>query len=469
MSREAKLGLPILTAMVVGNMVGSGIFMLPRLIAEVASPAGALLAWLFTGGGVLALAYIFGSLAVRKPELSGGPQQYARALFGRKEAAAKMSAYAVSWGYWVANWSGNVAIITTFASYLSTFFPVMTNRAVLFQIGSFPVRAGNLLTFAICSVLLWGVHSLILRGIEEAGRINLLATGAKVLGFLLFITVSLFAFDRSNILPFEQPVTLPSGETIGLWGQLNAGVFATLWAFVGMESAVVFSSRARRPDDIRKATVIGLFTALIIYIGITILVMAAMPRSLLTNSEKPLVDTLSFIVGPSGSYMMAGLGLVSLFGSAIGWVLLSAEIAFQAAKQGLFPRLFLRENKRGAPVAALIVTNSLAQAFLLSTLSQSLTKAFSFITFVATLSSLLPYALAAVYHLKLVRSGETYLSASGKQERIRDGTAAVIATVYAFWVIRTGTANLQTFLFGAGLLVLGLLLYPVMTRGTDKR
>ena len=280
-----KLGLWVLTALVVGNMVGSGIFMLPRSLAEVASPSGVLWAWLLTGGGVLLTALVF----------KEGSQ------------ASALAGYIVAWGYWVANFAGNIAIITTFASYLSTFFPILTSEAPLFNIGSFTVKTGNLLTFLVCSALLWGMHALILHGIEGAGKVNFAATAAKVLGFAFFIIVALWAFQASNLLPMNQPRVDEGGATVGLLGQINNAAVATLWAFVGVESAVVFSSRARRQKDVKRATILGLVIALVIYMGITVLVMGALTQETLIASEKPLVDALNAVFGSSGSYLMAGL------------------------------------------------------------------------------------------------------------------------------------------------------------------
>jgi arginine:ornithine antiporter/lysine permease len=464
--QKDKLGLWLLTALVIGNMVGSGIFMLPRQLAEVASPAGVVLAWCLTGAGVLMLALVFGNLALRKPQLTGGPQVYAKALFRDGSTASTLTGYLVSWGYWVANWAGNVAIITTFASYLSTFFPILTDSTPLFHMGTFQVNVGNLCTFVVCTALLWFVHALILRGVEGAGRINLVATTAKVLGFILFIMASLFVFDKANVVPFAQP-RMDGGHPVSLFGQATHAAMATLWAFVGVESAVVFSARARRQSDVKKATVLGLLLTVLIYVGISILVMGVLPQSKLVHADKPLVDALSVAVGASGSYLMALLGLVCLAGSTIGWVLLSAEVAYQASRQGLFPALFARENRRGAPTTSLLITNAMAQVFIFSTISQSIAKAFDFVTFVATLSYLVPYIVSSFYQLTLTVRGETYEGQT--RQRLVDGIISALAFIYSVWVVKAGTADLKTFLFGVGLLAFGFLFYPFVHTYARRR
>jgi arginine:ornithine antiporter/lysine permease len=457
-----KLGFWTLTALVVGNMVGSGIFMIPRQLGEVASPIGVLLAWLLTGVGVLMIAFIFGNLSIRKPELTGGPQVYAAALFKKGTNASIFSGYLIAWGYWVANWAGNVAIITTFAGYLSTFFPVLTSEVPIFVLGDISIGTGNLLTFIICTSLLWFAHIVILNGIHGAGKLNLIATAAKVIGFMLFIVIGLTAFQASNLLPMYEPVTNTEGITYGLLGQVNQAAISTLWAFVGIESAVVLSARARKKEDISKSTVTGLIITLIIYIGISLLVMGILPHSQLIQSDKPLIDAFIVAVGDTGGYIMAALGLISLLGATLGWILLSGEVAYQSAKQRFFPKIFIKENKNGSPVVALTITNIMSQLFIFSTISNSISNAFEFVIYIATLAYLVPYIIATVYQIKLVSTGETYLHQ--KKNRMVDSVIAILGAAYSSWVIFAGTADVKTFLLGIGLLLSGILFYPFIDK-----
>ncbi|WP_053368113.1 amino acid permease [Bacillus sp. FJAT-27245] len=463
MEKQGKLGLWILTALVVGNMVGSGIFMLPRSLSEAASPAGVLMAWGLTGFGVMMTVLVFGNLAIRKPELKGGPQIYAKELFRPGTQASTLSGFMATWGYWIGNLAGNIAIITTFAGYLSTFFPILTSQAEWFSIGGVDVRVGNGLTFIVCTVMLWATHAIILRGIENAGRLNFAATAAKVIGFVLFIIVGLFAFSKTNILPLTAPRVDGSGQSIGLLGQVNSAALSTLWAFVGVESAVVFASRAKRQIDVKRASILGLLIALALYIGISILVMGMLSQGELIASDKPLIDAITKVLGPVGGQALAAIGLISLVGSTLGWVMLSAEIPYQAAKQGLFLPWFLKDNKKGIPVRAMIVTNGLGQLFIFSTISNSISKAFGFVIFIATLSYLVPYFIASLYQIKLVVTGETYL---GDKKRVTDGIIAAVSTIYSTWVIIGGTADLKTFSFGMLLIVSGILFYGPLWRAT---
>ncbi|WP_419880912.1 amino acid permease [Peribacillus sp. B-H-3] len=455
-----KLGFWILSALVIGNMVGSGIFMLPRSLSEAASPAGVMSAWLITGLGVLMTALVFGNLAIRKPDLSGGPQIYAKELFKPGSQASTLSGFMSSWGYWIGNWAGNVAIVTTFAGYLSTFFPVMVNQKALFTIGSFTLKTGNAITFAVCTILLWGVHFIILKGLETAGKLNFLATAAKVAGFLLFIIIGLFAFQKANLTPFAAPITGENGHEVGIFGQINHAAVKTLWAFIGVESAVVFASRAKRQLDVKRATTLGMLVALAIYIGISTLVMGVLQNDVLVSSNKPLIDAMTAICGPLGGKVLAGIGLISLFGSIIGWVMLSAEVPYQAARQGLFLPAFMKVNKKGIPVFALVVNNILGQLFIFSTVSNTISSAFDFIIIIATLSYLVPYFISSVFQLKLVVTGETYHTL---KSRIQDGIIAGLSTIYSLWVIYAGTADLKTFILGMALLASGIVFYKRIT------
>jgi arginine:ornithine antiporter / lysine permease len=466
MGNSKKLGLWILTALVVGNMVGSGIFMLPQSLSEAASPAGVILAWSLTGFGVLMTVLVFGNLAIRKPKLTGGPQIYAKELFKKGSNAATLSGFMASWGYWIGNLAGNIAIITTFAGYLSTFFPILTSQANWFSIGSFTLKVGNGLTFIVCTILLWGTHFIILRGMENAGKINFAATAAKVVGFAIFIIVGLYAFEQSNILPFVAERMDDAGQAVGLMGQVNSAAVTTLWAFIGVESAVVFASRAKKQIDVKRASILGLFIALAIYMGISTLVMGMLSQDALIASEKPLIDAIQTILGPIGGQILAGVGLISLFGSTLGWVMLSAEVPYQAAKQGLFLPSFLKENKKGIPVFSLIVTNILGQLFIFSTISNSISEAFGFVITIATLSYLLPYFISSLYQLKLVVTGETYNG--NKKARIIDGVIATLSTLYSTWVIIAGTADLKTFLLGMALLASGIFFYGQVSKKTPE-
>ncbi|WP_046180781.1 amino acid permease [Domibacillus tundrae] len=458
---DKKWGVWLLTAIVVGNMVGSGIFMLPSTLAQMASPLGVTLAWLLTGFGVLMIALVFNALSVRQPDLTGGPQSYARALF-QSPKYGKTAGFSMVWGYWVANWISNVAIITSFAGYLSAFFPIMRSEHVLFSAGSQEIALGRAVTFIVCSLLLWGTHLILITSIKSAGKLNFIATSSKVIGFMLFITAALFVFQLSNFGDLYTPIVDSEGKSHGLFSQMNLAAISTLWAFVGIESAVILSGRAKSQRDVGRATVLGLLIALVIYMALTLIIMGVLPQEVLKTSDKPFVDALSVLIGDTGATVMALLAVISLFGSTIGWILLSSEVPYNAAKTGIFPAYFAKLNKKGSPARALTVTNMMSQIFIFSTISGTISEAYTFLTTSATLAYLIPYLVSALFLLKLSLKGDIY--EPGDKSRVSHGIIAALAFIYSLWVIKSGTADWTTFSLGMGLFLLGIVLYPLLTR-----
>jgi len=460
------LGFWILTALVVGNMVGSGIFMLPSDLAQAASPGGVLFTWILTGIGVLFIAFIFGNLAMTKPKLTGGPQMYAQAIFPEGSKSAILSGYLVSWGYWVADFAGNVAVITSFAGYLSTFFPILNSEALITDHFGLHLTVERLLTFLVCSALLWGLHGLVLNGVDSAGKVNVIATFAKVGGFILFIVATLFAFQASHLVPFIEPKVDPAtGESVGLLGQINHAALSTLWAFVGVESAVVFSSRAKRSVDVKRATIAGLLITTALYILITLLVMGSLKQSALAASSKPLVDALTAVIGGAGGYLLGLLAIICLVGSALGWILLSAEVPYQSAKNGLFMKAFLKENKNGTPSKSLTITNVATQILLLSTVSNSIAEAFSFVITIATLAYLLPYLVTAIFQLKCVLDG----SYGKGRKRTWNAFVGVVGFVYSVYVVIAGTSDISTFLWGVFFIGFGIVFSPFILKASVRK
>ncbi|MGR5988524.1 amino acid permease [Bacillus sanguinis] len=225
--------------------------------------------------------------------------------------------------------------------------------------------------------MLWGIQYILSQNIDRAGNMNLLATIAKIIGFTMFIVITLFIFNASNFGD-GQSFMNEAGQSISLGGQINSAAIATLWAFIGIESAVMLSNRAKSQRDVKKATIFGLIIALLIYMSITLLTMGALPQDALKESQKPLVDALNLAIGNKGAYIMALLALVSLFGSTVGWIVVSSEVPYQAAKNGLFPKFFAKTNKKGSPSKSLFITNVMTQIFLFSTISGTVSEAYNF-------------------------------------------------------------------------------------------
>ena len=245
-----KLGLPALTALAIGSMIGSGAFSLPQNMAGAASPLAILIGWAITGIGVLALALVYQGLSTRKPELNVGPYAYAKAGFGA------FIGFNSAWGYWISAWVGNVSYAVVMFSALSYFFPSFGEG------NSWQAIVG-------ASVVLWAIHALILSGVRQAALVNLITTIAKIAPIILFIAIAAVAF---RIDVFSLDFSGAKSTTLGsVVKQTNSTLLVTLWVFIGIEGASVYSARAARRQDIGAATMLGFLSCLAIYALISLL------------------------------------------------------------------------------------------------------------------------------------------------------------------------------------------------------
>jgi len=432
LAKDNKLGIFALGAMVVGSMIGGGAFALPADMAKGADVGAVLIGWLITGIGMIALALVYQTLSLRKPELSGGIYSYAKAGFG------DYVGFISAWGYWFSGLLGNVSYAVMLFGALGYFFPVF--------------GSGNNIVSIICaSALIWGLQILILRGVKEAAFINVLTTIAKLVPIFLFIIVCIVFFKVDT---FSFDIWGAATTTLGgVVDQVKSTMLVTLWVFIGIEGAVVFSGRARNKQDVGKATVIGLIGTLLIYVLISVLSLGVMTQGELSQQATPsMAYVLESLVGEVGAAIInAGL-VVSLFGALLGWSLLSAEVPFVAAKDGVFPKIFAKENKNGAPIVSLTITNILVQISLLLTLFASST--YQALYSIASSAILVPYLLSALYGLKLAITKETY--DVNPQGHIKDLFLGTLSTIYATWLVYA--AGLQyllliTILYAVGVIV----------------
>jgi arginine:ornithine antiporter/lysine permease len=409
-----KLTLFPLIGIVVGSMIGGGIFALPQTIATSAGPGGALIGWIITGLGMLMLARVFQSLAVRKPELDAGVFAYAQAGFGN------LVGHSSAWGYWMSAWLGNVSYLTLLFSSLGLFFPAFGGGS------SWAAVIG-------ASLLLWAMHFMVLRGIEQAAAINAVATAAKIVPIAAFILILLFAF-RSEVF-FADFWGAQSPEIGGVMTQLRGTMLVTVFVFIGVEGASVYSGRAARRADVGIATIAGFLCVLLLLILVNFLSFGVMPRAELAQLPNPsMAEVLQKVVGPWGAILIAAGLAVSLLGALLAWTLLCAEILSAAARGHAMPQLFKRQNARGVPAPALWLTNGLVQLFLVATLL--LSSAYMTLLNLATSMILLPYLWSAAYAVKLAWTGESYRSEP--MLRRADLVRGAIALAYAIWLIYAG-------------------------------
>ncbi|QUE89919.1 arginine-ornithine antiporter [Pseudomonas sp. SCA2728.1_7] len=409
-----KLRLGALVALVVGSMIGGGIFSLPQNMAASADVGAVLIGWAITAVGMLTLAFVFQTLANRKPDLDGGVYAYAKAGFG------DYMGFSSAWGYWISAWLGNVGYFVLLFSTLGYFFPVFGE--------------GNTVAAVIgASVLLWAVHFLVLRGIKEAAFINLVTTVAKVVPLLLFVLIAVFAFKldifTADIWGIKNP------DLGSVMNQVRNMMLVTVWVFIGIEGASIFSARAEKRSDVGKATVIGFITVLLFLVLVNVLSLGIMTQPELAKLQNPsMAAVLEHVVGHWGAVLISVGLIISLLGALLSWVLLCAEIMFAAAKDHTMPEFLRKENANHVPVNALWLTNAMVQIFLVITLFSAST--YLSLIYLATSMILVPYLWSAAYALLLAVRGESYEGFAA--ERRKDLIIGGIALIYAVWLLYAG-------------------------------
>lgn len=421
-----KLRLGALVALVVGSMIGGGIFSLPQNMAASADVGAVLIGWVITAVGMLTLAFVFQTLANRKPALDGGVYAYAKAGFG------DYMGFSSAWGYWISAWLGNVGYFVLLFSTLGYFFPV-------FGEGNTPAAVIG------ASLLLWAVHFLVLRGIKEAAFINLVTTVAKVVPLVLFVLVAVFAFKldvfTADIWGMKNP------DLGSVMNQVRNMMLVTVWVFIGIEGASIFSARAEQRSDVGKATVIGFITVLLFLMLVNVLSLGIMTQPELAKLQNPsMAAVLEHVVGHWGAVLISVGLIISLLGALLSWVLLCAEIMFAAARDHTMPAFLRKENSSHVPVNALWLTNVMVQVFLVITLFSAST--YLSLIYLATSMILVPYLWSAAYALLLAVRGETYENALS--QRRKDLLIGAIALIYALWLLYAG---------GTKYLLLSALLY----------
>lgn len=439
-AESRKLSLGPLTALVVGSMVGGGIFSIPQNTAASAAVGATALAWGITGLGMLALAFVFVNLTLRKPQLDSGVYAYAKAAFG------PFVGFSSAWGYWFMAVLGNVSYYVLLFSTLGHYVPVFGE--------------GNTPAAVVCaSVLLWGMHGLVMRGIREAAFINQLTTVAKLVPLLLFVVLVALAFQPEV---FSKDIWGSSNPQLGdLSDQVRGMMLVTAWVFVGVEGASVYSARAERRSEVGRATLLGFLFTLALMVAVSLLSMGVMAQPELAQLKAPsMAHVLAHVVGPWGAALISVGLLISLSGALLSWLLLSSETLFMAARDGAAPRWLARENAHGVPVSAMWLTSGCVQAFLLITLLSSST--YLSLVSLGTSMILLPYIWAALYGLQLAWQGEGYRSAD-RVLRQRDLAIAFAAVLYALWLLYAG--GVKYLLLSALLYLPGALLYAWTRRG----
>jgi APA family basic amino acid/polyamine antiporter len=405
---KREMGLWMATALVIGNMVGSGIFLLPSSLAGAAGPVS-IIGWLFTGAGALALAFVFARLGRAFPR-TGGPYVYSRRAFG------DFAGFWTAWGYWIAAWAGNAAITVAFVGYLAVFWPALGTH--------------NLLAALVGIGVIWFLTFVNILGIRQGSQVQMVTTILKFVPLLAIALVGLFWIDTDNLTPFAPH---------GTWSAISAAAPLTLWAFIGLESATVAAEEVKDPErNIPRATIYGTVAATVVYILATLVVMGALPIGQLADSSSPFAAAAGAMWGGSWTKIVAAVAMIATFGALNGWIILQARVPLAAAEDGLFPEEFARvHGERKTPVFGLVVSSVFVSAVMLMNYTKGLVDAFTFIILLATLTTLVPYAFSAAAQAHLLLTERHLFQV---KSFLTDLLIAALAFTYSAWAI-TGSGK----------------------------
>ena len=404
-----KLSMITMTGIVVGSMVGAGVFSLPRRFAQETGVAGALIAWVIAGAGMLMLAFVFQTLAKRKPQLDAGVYAYAKAGFG--EYMGFFSAF----GYWASTCVGNVFYWVFIMSTLGALWPALG-------------AGDSVLAITLSSAGLWAFFLLIKRGVKEAAAINRIVTIAKLVPILVFILLAVFVFDPSVFAG-----NWGGADYAGsLFSQVRGTMLVTVFVFLGVEGASVYSRHAKKREDVGKATILGFLSVFAVFASVTVVSYGILPMEEIAGLRQPsMAGVLEAAVGSWGAvFVSAGL-IISVLGAYLAWTLMAAEVLYVAAKDKDMPKFLSRSNESDVPVPALLLTALLVQTVLIITYFSD--DALNFALDLTSALSLVPFLLAAGYALKLVLTGETY--GRRPEGKTRESVIAILATAYTAFLI----------------------------------
>lgn len=414
---KRALGLWMLTALVAGNMIGSGIFLLPASLASFGSIS--LIAWILTALGAICLGLVFAKLGSIMPRV-GGPYAYCREGFGN------FTGFQIAYNYWIALWVGNAAIAVAAVSYLTVFFPAFKDN--------------NELTLGVSLGLVWLMTFINIVGVRQAGIFQLVTTILKLLPLILIGTFGLLYVHPAYLLD----VNTTSQSHISA---ITGAATLTLWSFIGLESASVPADDVENPQEtIPKATILGVVLTSVVYILSTVAIMGVIPMSQLAKSNSPYADAAQLMFGHTAYFIIAIGAIISCLGALNGWTLLQGQVPLAAARDGLFPKAFAKETKQGTAYVGLIVSSILISILLLSTYGTGLVQQFTLIILIATLASLIPYFFTCMAELMIFMKHKEQFSGKRLTKSV---IISIIGMLYSFWAIY---GSGQQILFYGGLL-----------------
>ena len=426
-TKSQKIGLLTTTSLVVGNMIGVGIFVLPAVLSSYGSIS--LLGWIFTATGALILAKIFSNFSRIIVSKSGGPYIYSKAGFG------DFIGFLVAWGYWIACWVGNGAVAIAIIGAASFFIPELASNSIL--------------SVSLGLALIWIFTWINARGIKESGKIQLITTIFKILPLLFVIIVGLFFFEFDNFPAFNL-----TGESN--FSAISAVATLTLYAFLGIECATIPAGNIENPDKtIPRATMLGTIIVTILYILGTVVLFGVLPLDILQNSPAPFAEAAKIIGGNYGGYFVAVGVLISGIGVLNGWILITGQISMATAKDDLFPDFFKKENKNGAPVNGFIIGGVLSSVVMLMNYTEGLVEQFEFIVQLTVLVILMPYLFTAASYALIVIEKKLHT-----KSWIKTFILSALGFAYSLWAIYG--SGYETVFYGFLLMLIGIPVYIYM-------
>ena len=426
-SKPKKIGLLTATSLVVGNMIGVGIFVLPAVLSNYGSIS--LLGWMFTATGALILAKIFSNFSKIIVSKSGGPYVYSKAGFG------DFIGFLVAWGYWIACWISNGAVAIAIIGAASFFMPELTTNPVL--------------SASLGLALIWIFTWVNTKGIKESGKVQLVTTVIKILPILFIIIFGLFFFKLDNFPAFN--LTGESNFTT-----LSAVATLTLYAFLGIECATIPAENIENPEKIiPRATMLGTMITTALYILGTIVLFGILPLDILQNSPAPFAEAAKIMGGEYGGYFVAIGIIISGVGVLNGWILITGQISMATAKDDLFPDFFKKENKKGAPINGFIVGGVLSSLVMLMNYSKGLVDQFEFIVQLTVIAALLPYLFTSASYALVIIEKQLHF-----KSWIKTFVLSVLGFSYALWAIYGSGSD--TVYYGFLMLLIGIPVYIYM-------
>lgn len=433
-SKSKKIGLFAATALVIGNMIGAGIFVLPATLASYGSIS--ILGWVFSAAGALVLAKIFSHFSKIIVNKSGGPYQYSKAGFG------DFIGFLVAWGYWISIWITNGATAIAIVGALSFFLPVLKQNPV------YAISTG--LAF------IWFFTWINSRGVSASGRVQVITTLLKIVPLLFIIVAGFFFFNIENFPAFR----LTEGHS---FTTLSVVATLTLYAFLGIESATIPATSIKdAAKTIPKATMLGTLITAGIYILGTVVLFGILPLEIFQDSPAPFAEAGKRIGGNWVGYFVAAGAAIAAIGALNGWILIMGQIPMATAQDKLFPKLFKKENKNGVPSIGLVVGSVLSSLVMMMNYTEGLVKQFEFMILLSTLSVLVPYVFTSAAYAMIALDYKL-----NTKKFFQIFMLSVLGFAFSLWAIYG--AGQKTVFYGFLLLLLGVPFYVIMKYNQSRR